>query len=154
MVWPRDKNGSTMGTWSRLKDVFTGKGPDIWCTRRGSLGPQRPVWSNWRDHEPYSIWDNLGYYYENNEDGIHFFRAGRPNEVRYDFKKRKYVVPDNSAWSDAKYDKHNENIYYRTANGFPVVPQRWLCPWHPHINPFEYDGGFFGGWDGDEVPFF
>lgn len=156
MVWPRDKNGSTMGSWSRLKDIFTCKGPDIWCTRRGSLGPERPVWSNWRSREPvHNPWDNLGYYYENKEDGIHWFGAGRPDNVRYDFKEREYRVPDPNMWSDAKYDRDNKLMYYRTGLlGREIVHDRWLNPWYPHTNPFRYNPYFVVGWNGDEVPFF
>ena len=41
-VWPKDKQRSFGG---RLKDVFTGKGPDIFINRRGDPGPSRGEWS-------------------------------------------------------------------------------------------------------------
>ena len=153
-VWPRDKNNSTIWSWSRLKDVVTGKGPDIWCSRRGSLGPHRPVWSNWRSSIdnpfPSQDWDNLGYLYKNGQDAPTWFFAGRPNDVRYDFKKRKYCLPDHKSWSDAKYNRHNELMYHRTALGREKVEDLW---WRPFHNPFAYGMDFEDVWDGDEIPY-
>lgn len=155
MVWPRDQNSSTMGTWSRLKDVFTGKGPDIWCTRRGSLGPNRPVWSNWRSRDPYPPpWDNLGYYYDDKGDRPAWLYAGRPDDVRYDFRTRRYRVPDDQVWSDAKYDRNNNEMYHRTARfGRHAWEDRWHDPEHPDRHPFNYYPDT-AGWNGDEVPLF
>lgn len=153
MVWPRDKK---LTSWGRLKDVFTGKGPDIWCSRRGSLGPHRPVWSNWRSrgNDPLPHWDNLGYLYTNEEPRQPWFGAGRPDNVKYDFKKRRYRIPDPQAWSDVKYDRNNRPIYYRTALfGDEIWENDHANPFMPDTNPFPYDQHYVVGWDWDEREF-
>ena len=153
MVWPRDKKRNS---WGRLRDILTGKGPDIWCTRQGSLAPHRPIWSNWRAqrNDPLHAWDNLGYLYENDEGGPHWFGAERPNNVKYDFKKRRYRVPDGEAWSDVKYDRNNRSIYYRTGLlGRHIVQDTYIDPLKPQVNPFGYDRGAVNDWDWDEVEF-
>ena len=65
-VWPRDKGNG--GRWSRLKDVCSGKGPDIFVTSQRSRGPYRIEWSNWSIQQLQnggcysgSVLDNLGY---------------------------------------------------------------------------------------------
>lgn len=150
-VWPRDNNN---GRWSRLKDIFKSQGPDIWCTRKGSLGPQRPTWSNWRSGQhihPRYRWDNLGYYYENKEDGVHWVSAGRPDDVVYDFKQRKYCDPTPESWSDAKWSRNNKLMYHRTPlTGRELIEDPWKTPWRR--NPFAYGEGSWNGWDWDEVP--
>ena len=152
MVWPRDKK---LTSWGRLKDVFTGKGPDIWCSRRGSLGPHRPVWSNWRTREnhPPSEWDNLGYLYANEEGGHHWFGAERPDNVSYDFKKRRYRVRDERGWSDVKYDRKNRPIYYRNTFGRESWDDDYTNPLMPDTNPFQYNHNHGIGWDWDERAF-
>ena len=153
MVWPRDKKGSSIWSWGRLKDILTSRGPDIWCSRRGSLGPHRPVWSNWRSPNPpaFTPWDNLGYLYKNEPDAPHWFWAERPQNVRYDFKTRKYRVPDLDTWTDAKYsEQNNELMYHRDVLDGHIIEPRWQNPWGD--NPFAYSKYSHDGWDGDEIP--
>lgn len=136
-----------------MKDVLTGEGPDIWCTRRGSLGPSRPVWSGWRTSDPFALydWDNCGYYYERIPDFAPFAGANRPPNVKYDFKTRKYRVPDFRAWSDARYsEQSNDLMYHRDAIGRKQVELPWWFPWGNRT--FDYDGASDNGWDGDEMP--
>ena len=54
IVWPRDKN---RGTWGRIKDLMTGKGPDMYYSRSDQFAPTKATWSNWT--EPW--YDSLGY---------------------------------------------------------------------------------------------
>lgn len=102
------------------------------------------------DIDPRLQWDNLGYYYENKEDGTPFVGASRPDDVRYDFKTRKYCYPTPESWSDAKYNRHNELMYHRTPLfGQEIVEDEWLNPWG---NPFAYNDVPHGFWGWDVGP--
>lgn len=152
LVWPRDRKGMSIWSWGRVKDVVTGKGPDIWATRRGSLGPHRPIWSGWHD-APWA--DNLGYLYRNEHPAPPWPGAYRPDDVKYDFKTRSYRHPDHRTWTDAKRsDDRNEVMYHRNMLGTEFVHDPWGDPaFNPEgWNPFAHNEGPLMGWAGDEVP--
>ena len=148
LVWPRDKKGTSFWSWARLQDVLTMKGPDIWCSRRGSLGPHRPIWSKWRT-EPWE--DNLGYLYDNQPDGPHWFWAKRPGNKKYDFRTRSYRVPDHRTWADVKRsEQNNEPLYWCDRWGREIVGGAWV---HPSDNPYAYnEAHLHDDWDWDEWP--
>ena len=133
-IWPRDKGvtNSPPGSWRRFKDIITGKGPGIWIGDRTEFGPTKPEWSNWLEY------DNLGYWHEHNEAGGLNTSNGDLGDLRYDFRTRKYKVPDRHTWSDAKWERRKHPVYHhyhRKRNG-----QEWsdLGPWQRN-NPFRYD---------------
>ncbi|PSN66979.1 hypothetical protein BS50DRAFT_379721 [Corynespora cassiicola Philippines] len=117
-VWPKDgKNGST---WGRLKDIMTGKGPDIHLAispDKEDLVYHRPRRARWARHtnlEP--IIDHA----LRPRKGIREKRAGRV----YDFRTRRYVHPYPGMWTDA--------IWQREPNGhfeYPEAFRRWDGQW-------------------------
>ena len=111
-VWPRDKKNSTWGRW---KDIFTGKGPDIWVSKRSSDGPHKPVWSGWKRGPTNGWWDNLGYRYMKRNETYPPSWARRPVDERYDFQARKYR------------DCHRPDIRsdVKWSNGKRPVPLYW-----------------------------
>lgn len=132
VVWPRDKKQKGAHSWSRWKDVLTGKGPDMWISRRDSFGPHRPVWSGWKSpHFRPLIWDNLGYRYRKDNALEPLPWAKRPSWQKYDFRARKYQRPQPGTWSDVKWnDNPRFPLYTRDRNGFEFVEP-------------EFDGGWF-----------
>lgn len=132
VVWPRDKKQKGAHSWSRWKDVVTGKGPDMWISGRESYGPHRPVWSGWQSpHYAVRIWDNLGYPYRRDDELEPLPWAKRPSWEKYDFNARKYQRPQLGTWSDVKWDKDGRfALYHQNRHG------------HPYVDP-EVDGGDF-----------
>ena len=120
-VWPRDKGN--VGRWSRLKDVCSGKGPDIFVTSQRSRGPYRTEWSNCssqalRNGGCYSasMLDNLGYRCGNHDQLDAPVWARRSPEQAYDFKSRRYCKPLYEHWQHVGRDiqAHRKPIYILT----------------------------------------
>ena len=146
LVWPRDKN---QGTWARLKDIFSGKGPDIWLSKDELGGPTRPVWSGWKSPEAHMgnpnvpYWDNLGYAYRRDNIKQPVRGAERAPGVKYDFRTRRYKYPDINTWTDVKHSRRdNRTLYHRDIWGWSHVDPRYdhgenaRNPWR---NAFAYD---------------
>lgn len=151
VVWPRDKKQKGAHSWSRWKDVLTGKGPDMWIARRDSYGPHRPVWSGWQSPRwPGRIWDNLGYRYRRDNELEPLPWAKRPGWEKYDFKARKYQRPQPGTWSDVKWNKNARYaLYWQNRYGDQFVNpdvDHGLFNAGVTRNPFEYDP-FSPYWD-------
>lgn len=149
-VWPRDGKGTSIWSWGRLKDVLTDKGPDMYLTTRGSPGPHRPVWSNWKHEDGI---ENLGYAYDHREDDL-FHR--RPSSQKYNFETRRYEPWNPHMLSDVKWCKgpgcrKKAKIYTRGAFGEEWWHPQWTDPWEPLENPFAH-GNPHNNWDWDEYP--
>lgn len=132
IVWPKDKKQKGAHSWSRWKDILTGKGPDMWISRRDSFGPHRPVWSGWQS--PYykrRIFDNLGYLYRRTNTLEPLPWAKRPRWEKYDFRTRRYQRPQRGTWSDVKWnDNPRFALYRRNRYGDEFVDP-------------DFDGGLF-----------
>ena len=127
LVWPRDKGKTNRppSSWRRLKDVFTGKGPGIWITPQGSLGPHKPVWTNWHEY------DNLGY--ANDMDEI-----GKPlGAKKYDFRTRKYKEPEAGDWSGVKWERRRHPVGHHYVRDWLGAEHTQLGP-GGYRNPFRY----------------
>lgn len=134
-VWPRDKpHSSILGRW---KDVLSGKGPDVWVTRRGSDGPHRPVWSGWRGPG----WDNLGYKYVDGPDGPDQPLArGRDKTKKFNFRTRKFEHLSPEMWTDVKYCRqHRKPIWTRKI----IMDEDW---YHPYFEVFAGENPFAYRW--------
>lgn len=117
-VWPRDKGNG--GRWSRLKDVCSGRGPDIFVTSQRKRGPYRIEWSHWSTQRlqnggwyPGSVLDNLGYRCGSHHQLDAPFWARRSPEQAYDFESRKYCKPRYEHWRHVGRDLqiHRKPIY-------------------------------------------
>ncbi|PLB50630.1 hypothetical protein P170DRAFT_474190 [Aspergillus steynii IBT 23096] len=119
-IWPKDPRRGNPTHWRRrwrLKDVLTNHGPDIFVGRIGAAAPDETNWSRWRQREGESAEKGKGrcagagagrdggggYYYEEDDerdgDDTPFPWARRSPGERYDFRTRKYQVPDVGTWS-------------------------------------------------------
>ena len=98
-VWPKDgKNGTTLG---RMRDIATGRGPDIFVVSSPDVNsrygmPTRGQWTQWNEKYPWAP---------------RFFPprsapwAQRNPHHRYDYRRRKYCIPDQMAWTNAFWPK-------------------------------------------------
>ena len=123
-VWPKDKHQSFGG---RLKDVLSGKGPDIFINLKGDPGPHRSVWSGWNQHGLTCNINQYGYttvpalWSERNHHGERFGAMPLPKSAErreregqvYDFRKRRYQRKGRADWSDAHRSRENpERVLY------------------------------------------
>ncbi|CAL8581365.1 hypothetical protein XPA_007064 [Xanthoria parietina] len=144
IVWPRDQKQKGAHTWGRFRDVFRGKGPDMWVGKQGDDGPNRQAWTHWG----YGLmsylyeFDNMGYRdkRDNWPGEPHHWRLGnRPTTEKYDFKSRTYKRPRPGDWSDVKWDRHGrKDLYHRHVNGVLCFSPRAI----QQLTDFEYYNGF------------
>lgn len=142
-IWPKDgKNGSKMG---RLRDIATGRGPDMHVTisaDKMDYMANRQNRSRWARHT------NLD---DRGPDGILSYelpwvrphRRHRP-DLRYDFGTRTYRRADHSMMTDARwYDVPRKQFPYPRA--WRDIYGDWTKhdPWAVHkeagLMPFEED---------------
>lgn len=134
-VWPRDKKQKGVHDWRRWKDIFAGKGPDVWISNLGK-GPDRPLWTGWKTPgNRIPRWDNLGYHFKNDE--VLGWRD-RPHWQKYDFNSRKYRRPHGDVWSDVKWDAKGRNPLYKRFQHLGD---------HCWVNP-QVDGGAYNAFQG------
>lgn len=100
LIWPRDPQPGKRAKWSfgqRLKDVLTGKGPDIFIGRIDgpTLKPSTARWSRWTDIH--------GGPEANDLERPPLFKWCDRGNKRYDFRTRTYKVPDVNTWSKVEY---------------------------------------------------
>lgn len=100
-IWPKDPRPGNPSHWPRrwrFFDVLRNKGPDIYVgvvrpaktTNTKSQPSLRTNWSRWEEEEI-------------DEFDSPFCWARRGHAERYDFRRRKYVVPDQGTWSRVEY---------------------------------------------------
>ncbi|KAL9579482.1 MAG: hypothetical protein Q9212_005082 [Teloschistes hypoglaucus] len=154
IVWPRDKKQKGAHTWDRWKDLFSGKGPDMWVGRQGDNGPNRQAWSHWGYGHGGDAFDNLGYRDKRDggpegPDGWNSWMGNRSVEKKYDFNTRRYAIPHDEMWSDIKWDRKGKTwLYLRDSHGNKETRDAFLelqdpleALWYHHnnIGPFDYD---------------
>ncbi|PGH27074.1 hypothetical protein AJ80_01260 [Polytolypa hystricis UAMH7299] len=99
-IWPKDPRPGNFAKWkrgSRLRDILTNKGPDIFVgTLDGHIPvPRRPRWSRWQDV--------LGYDGDGSEEKRESMPWARRRNQRYNFRTRRYEEPNMRMWSDVEY---------------------------------------------------
>ncbi|KAJ0422619.1 hypothetical protein BJY00DRAFT_310989 [Aspergillus carlsbadensis] len=154
-IWPKDPRPGNPGRWSRgsrLSDVLTGKGPDMYVGRIGvrpreEVSGKTPVakkatdryrwdsekyWSLWgHEHELHCRED-----YCDDCDRIEGQRvrdnritnARRGSSERYDFRMRKYREPDVGTWSGVRFcgvRAHTVPREYRDIQGRSYPGNQW-----------------------------
>ncbi|KAJ5973364.1 hypothetical protein N7481_010574 [Penicillium waksmanii] len=99
-IWPKDPRPGNPSHWPkrwRFFDVLRNKGPDIYVgamrpaksTMTKAKASSRTNWARWEEEE-----------LDQNETP---FRWARRGAERYDFRRRKYSVPDYGTWSRVEY---------------------------------------------------
>lgn len=117
LIWPRDPLPGNPAKWprgKRLKDVLTGKGPDVFFGDIDShmLRPRMSRWSRW--------WDVHGQPDDQDHLTLPSFPGADRGNKRYDFRTRKYKMPDNWTWSKVTYPNINEQNWR--------LPHNWQVP--------------------------
>lgn len=117
-VWPRDKGVTNRlpYSWRRFSDILKGRGPGIWVGDHRKGTPHRPTWSNWLE------FDNLGY---SDKKYKELYPVRGVSEAKYDFKSRKYRVPNRHTWSDVRWEAGSHprtEVYYRNKDGREMSP--------------------------------
>lgn len=128
-IWPKDPRPGNPQHWPRrwrLFDVLTNRGPDIYVgqintpkrdktsTQRRSR-PTRGEWSRWGEdsHDPNAGWSPFPW-------------ARRGAQEKYDFRTRKYHVPDRGTWSSVEYcNGAPARKGHRGAKEVHCVPRRY-----------------------------
>ncbi|KAI9933487.1 hypothetical protein ASPWEDRAFT_174649 [Aspergillus wentii DTO 134E9] len=117
-IWPKDPRPGNPSRWPRrwrLFDVLTNRGPDIYVGRINNsphtrAQPQTTQWSRWEGDG------------ESNDSP---FPCGRRGSEKYDFRRRKYQVPDRGTWSWVEYcdgDRERERGGRRRRH---LIPRRY-----------------------------
>jgi hypothetical protein len=155
-VWPKDGREGT--SWGRFKEVLKNRGPDIYLTLNADKHDymhNRPTKAEWSRHENIdgrgissacwiAPWTKRG------------MLAGRLGGQSYDFRTRKYGVPNRWTWTDAIWQpdsQRNKNCPYPEAVrdiygrwfqdlqylpqelGGPVRNERGRGVWGRHMGP-------------------
>jgi len=150
-VWPRDQNPrhGRWGYWDRIKDLATGKGPDIWIGELHSSGPHHSVWTGWKTagyQHPADMrvrWTSLGGESRQDLERLSPIKAARRDDgKKYDHRTRRYRTPRPGMWSDVVWSdtKGGGPLYTRDETG-----REWVAP--------QVDGGYFNNGLGRN-PFF
>lgn len=98
-IWPKDPRPGNPSRWPRrwrLFDVLTNRGPDIYVGKINSRSQsqERINWSGWECREGCCC---------AKADETPFPWARRGASERYDFRRRRYVVPDHGTWCGVEY---------------------------------------------------
>ncbi|KAL2810921.1 hypothetical protein BJX63DRAFT_301448 [Aspergillus granulosus] len=164
-IWPKDPRPGNPGRWSRgsrFKDVLTGKGPDMYVGRIGgrprdevTVKAKRAQKENeryrWDSEKHWSLW---GYEHEIQctaeycddcdkleeqkiRDNI-LTSARRRSAKRYDYRMRKYRVPDEGTWSGVTFCREECHVVpreYRDHRGNWYPANKWHDIVHgPHTD--------------------
>jgi hypothetical protein len=139
-IWPKDgKNGTK---WGRLKDIFSGEGPNIHVT----VGAQKMDYMHHRQRRP--IWgrhEDLDGRGQDCEIDNFWKDPTVEKDLCYDFRTRKFRRPYNGMWTDARWQvkpgiRDWPKAYRDNSGEWWQDPQ--YVPWQMH--PQVFGPGFFG----------
>ncbi|EPS30710.1 hypothetical protein PDE_05662 [Penicillium oxalicum 114-2] len=130
-IWPKDPQPGNSSHWPRFKrfsDVISGKGPDIFI---GTIGKTpRPVANKDSPGRTISSTNWARWDVDPEEHDTPFSWARRDKDVRYDYKTRKYGVPNERTWSAVEYaDCQWGEGKWRKKKVTPTAPIRF---WDQH----------------------
>lgn len=104
-IWPKDPRPGNPSRWPRrwrFFDVLTNKGPDIYVGVINKNNHKTATKTSSKSGDGkgnhWSRWDR-----ELEEDDTPIPWARRSAAERYDFRRRKYVIPDQGTWSRVEY---------------------------------------------------
>lgn len=164
-IWPKDPRPGNPTHWPRrwrLFDILTNKGPDIFVGRirpdrssvkkkRAETGVEAEAGSQERTSQSQSQplrmatswagWDDV----YGNDDGDQnrekkkrspFPWARRNSAERYDFRTKRYCIPNSGTWSRVEYCSGDD--YHKGRRRRHVIPMRY---WDQNGN--EYPAGYW-----------
>ncbi|KAI1910859.1 hypothetical protein LOZ61_004202 [Ophidiomyces ophidiicola] len=126
-IWPKDPLPGNPLKWpfgQRFKDVLSNKGPDVFV---GSLDgprsyPKTPRWARWQD-----------LYGDPDDDPTPppLFKCCDRGLKRYDFKTRKYKIPDANTWSYVQYSNGGKDPLVFWDPQMIMIPYVDWMVWNP-----------------------
>ena len=124
-----ESHNDVSSTWRRIKDCFTGRGPDIFVGHLRHDLPRRHTWSRWDEDR----------FRRSPPD----FYASRHPDHRYDFRTRQYQRFEPGMWSNVEY--YPDGRYPRPWMWRDHLRQTHVIgePVHQYLHP-GYDW-WFGG---------
>lgn len=143
LIWPKDPRRGNPTRWPRiwrLKDVFKNRRPDIFVGRIDKKAPDETNWSRWPRHEVPGACTGAAcdgsaeccYRDDDAENQVDtpFSWARRAPEVRYDFRTRRYQVPDAGTWSKVQHcgdERHVVPLRFWDRDGAACSADRSHC---------------------------
>ena len=115
-IWPND--GKRRGRLGCIRDVLTGKGPDMHIGLRDETWDlPRSRWSRWPEHDRERFF---------NDDSLPAARHADRRNQRYNFRKRRYEDNppgfwNDTRWSDVRWDGDRKEpwvLEFRDAAGW------------------------------------
>lgn len=124
-IWPND--GQRQGTLGGIKDVLTGKGPDMHIGRLDKPWQlPRSRWSRWPDLDPERFWTDYAL-----PPARH---ADRKNQ-RYNFRKRKYEDDPPKCFNDLRWS--DVRWYGDCKEAIPLEFRDGAGRWHWLYPPYS-----------------
>jgi hypothetical protein len=119
-IWPKDPRPGNPSRWPRrwrLFDVLTNRGPDIYIGKINSRSESERInWSGWECREGCCCAGG---------DETPFPWARRGASERYDFRRRRYVVPDHGTWCGVEYCDEELDKGRGRSRRVHVIPRRY-----------------------------
>ncbi|KAK4956516.1 hypothetical protein LTR10_006043 [Elasticomyces elasticus] len=158
LYYTRPSDGKRKGAAGRLKDAFTGEGPDVFVTMSGDRRtlmrdrPQRWQWSGWGS--PYdeknreARWHDKDWREQDDMPLLNHNDSSRDGQS-YNFKCRKYHTPrpwwynypdNNNIWTDARWSEGA-----RHADMNPLSKQHVSGRWTTRVPRWSGVGPFRAG---------
>ncbi|KAL6705732.1 hypothetical protein ACN47E_006369 [Coniothyrium glycines] len=141
-IWPKDgRNGST---WGRMKDVLSGKGPDVFIAfgaTKGDCVANRPSRAQWSGHT--NLDDRAlakGFNHQKSAQWTVKGPGGRAPGLCYDFRTRKHGPRNPYMWTDAIWQQ--EPYTNKAWNMFPHAIRNESGQW---FQDWQYMPQFLGG---------
>jgi hypothetical protein len=144
-IWPKDPRPGNPSHWPRrwrLFDVLANKGPDIYvgkinqpkgenkrASKPSEPGPTQGEWSRWDSNS-----------YNPDDEYSPFPWVKRRSGERYDFRTRKYHIPDHGTWCAVEYcnGRREKRGKWVGKNEVHCIPRRY---WDR--NGVEYPANFW-----------
>ncbi|OJJ46571.1 hypothetical protein ASPZODRAFT_1973775 [Penicilliopsis zonata CBS 506.65] len=134
-IWPKDPRPGNPTHWPRrwrVLDIITGRGPGIFIGRIESNAPKMEEWSGWMKKKTGRRQDDLIGGQQHCAERRRRDKSKSPSTERYDFRQRRYRVPDKSSWSGVQYCDGSSR-----RGGRHLIPRRFW-DWRGEEYPAEY----------------
>ncbi|KAF2828355.1 hypothetical protein CC86DRAFT_192265 [Ophiobolus disseminans] len=148
-IWPKD--GRMDSKLGRFKDILKNRGPDIYLTKNAhrldymANRPTRERWGGWTHLDDRDSYNSL-----NSKKFApwvqHEWLGGREPGYTYDFRTRKYGVPNRRTWSDAQWPDSKKAKWpeaIRDVYGDSWQDRHWLPydlsgPWRNSLGATDF----------------
>lgn len=128
-IWPKDPRPENPSGWPRhwrFWDVFTNKGPDIFVGKiNGPTATKARNWHRWEEENHRNDQEHQHHRHHREQLPFPFFWGKHGSEEKYDFRMRKYHIPDVGTWSRVEYCDGPGRGRGRCTGGKHTIPLRY-----------------------------